>query len=98
MSGWLKFIRGLIGGILPADQSVVAKPEPDFFTVVDQTKREWDTARAYFNNVTDPDLVDHAIFLLEAAERKYVYLFKQARRNRVAPDATREIAAVRQAV
>lgn len=46
---------------------------------VDQAHKEWLTARTYFDNVTDPDLVDHAIYAIEAAERKYVYLLRRAR-------------------
>ncbi len=46
---------------------------------VEQARREWVTARLYFESVTDPDLVDHAIYSIEAAERKYMYLLRQAR-------------------
>jgi hypothetical protein len=31
------------------------------------------------NSVTDPDLIDHAIFYMGATEKKYVYLLKRAR-------------------
>lgn len=44
-------------------------------------REEWVAARNYFDNVADPDLVDHAIYLLEAAERKYMYLLKRAKRE-----------------
>ena len=33
----------------------------------------------FFNNVNDPDLVDYAIYDVEAARRKYQYLLKKAR-------------------
>lgn len=46
---------------------------------VEEARREWVTARMYFDSVTDPDLVDHAIFSIEAAERKYMYLLRQAK-------------------
>ncbi len=42
-----------------------------------KARNEWLEARAYFDLVSDPDLVDHAIYLLEAAESKYSYLIKQ---------------------
>ncbi|PRX26436.1 uncharacterized protein DUF2508 [Orenia metallireducens] len=44
-----------------------------------EAREEWDDARNYFNSVSDPDLIDHAIYLLEAAESKYRYLLKQKR-------------------
>ena len=46
---------------------------------VKAAKREWETAELYFNEVTDPDLVEYAVFILEAAKRKYLYLWKKSR-------------------
>lgn len=40
---------------------------------------EWEAAQQYFQTVTDPELVDHAIYVEEAARRKYQYLFRQVR-------------------
>ncbi len=42
---------------------------------------ELEHCRRYFESVSDPDLVEQAIFLLNAAERRYVFLLKQARRQ-----------------
>lgn len=53
--------------------------EPDMFTLIEQAKLEWKQAANYFDNVSDPELVDHAILLREAAERRYMYLLKQAK-------------------
>lgn len=46
---------------------------------IELAKQEWVNAQNYFQNVTDPALVDHAVYLLEAAEVKYQYLLRQAR-------------------
>ncbi|HEX3048321.1 MAG TPA: YaaL family protein [Bacillota bacterium] len=46
---------------------------------LEMAQREWKYARLYFDSVTDPDLIDHAIYNLEATEKKYTYLLKQAR-------------------
>jgi hypothetical protein len=62
-------------------------PEEAFFSapdirIDDEIKRahqEWIRAQKYFECVADPDLVDHAIFVEEAARRKYTYLLKKAR-------------------
>lgn len=61
-----------------------AQPQADFLCQemlhdVETARKEWLAAKAYFQSVTDPDLVDHAIFLVEAAEKKYMYLLKKAR-------------------
>ncbi|MCT4593615.1 MAG: YaaL family protein [Anaeromicrobium sp.] len=40
---------------------------------------EWQYAENFFQNATDPDLIDHAIFRMEAARTKYIYLMRLAR-------------------
>ncbi|PAB57015.1 DUF2508 family protein [Anaeromicrobium sediminis] len=40
---------------------------------------EWGNAENFFQNATDPDLIDHAIFRMEAARTKYIYLMRLAR-------------------
>lgn len=40
--------------------------------------REWQDTVKYFENVKDPELVDFAIYEMEAARRKYMFLLKQA--------------------
>jgi len=50
--------------------------------LVDQIReahQEWIRAQRYFQWVSDPELVDHAIFTEEAARRKYIYLLNQAK-------------------
>ncbi|HPW40818.1 MAG TPA: YaaL family protein [Bacillota bacterium] len=42
-------------------------------------KQEMHDAQNYFDNVTAPELVDHAIFRMEAAKSQYVYLLKLAK-------------------
>lgn len=49
------------------------------FKQVEQARREWRDAQSRFNQVSDPDLVDHAVYAVEAAERRYIYLIKKAR-------------------
>lgn len=49
---------------------------------VNEAHREWQEAQSYFQTVSDPELVDHAIYCMEAAQRKYLYLFRQLRNSR----------------
>lgn len=44
-----------------------------------KAKNDWLAAQNYFDNVSDPDLVDYAIYEMEAARKKYIYLLKQAK-------------------
>ena len=52
---------------------------PDLAQALEQARREWRYAKLYFNSVTDPDLIDHAVFYMGATEKKYVYLLKRAK-------------------
>lgn len=57
------------------------KPLPPITDVVEQARQEWLDAQIYYNSVSDSDLVDHAVYLMQAAEKKYMYLLKQARKE-----------------
>lgn len=42
---------------------------------------QWQEAKRYFESVSDPDLVDYAVFEEEAARRKYVLLLRRYARE-----------------
>lgn len=65
---------GVLGYREPAET-----PWPE--QVIEEARREWLRAGSYFENVTDPDLIDHAIYSVRAAEKKYMYLLKRARQT-----------------
>lgn len=60
-----------------------AGSEERHLELIEEAKKEWQMARAYFNDVTDPELIDHAIYSLEAAEKRYVYLLRKAREEKL---------------
>lgn len=62
-------------------------PRPDLHGQVEAALVELHAAQDYFQCVSDPELVDHAIFQLEAAQRKYMYLLKQSQRERQGGEA-----------
>lgn len=51
---------------------------PSLVELINKAKEEWQDARNFFEEVTDPDLVDHAIYRMDSAEKKYMYLLKVA--------------------
>jgi len=53
--------------------------EHEMLSLIDEAQREWVAAKNYFDNVSDPDLIDHAVYVSQAAEKRYMYLLKQAR-------------------
>jgi len=69
-----KAIRARLLGMEPASEMV-----PDLTVAVEEARVEWSAARRYFEIVSEPDLVDQAIYSLQAAERKYMYLLKLAK-------------------
>ena len=80
MRGMVNFI---LDRLLPPD-GVQPEPQPSLPELLERARQEWITARAYFDNVSDPALVDHAIYLVQAAERRYSYLLHQMRGQREA--------------
>lgn len=53
--------------------------EGEFLHIVGRAKQDIYDAENFFDNVTDPELVDHAIYKIEAAKSHYTYLIKQAK-------------------
>lgn len=52
----------------------------ELVAAVADARRDYEQAFSYFRYVAEPDLVDHAVLRLAAAERRYAYLLGQARR------------------
>ena len=46
--------------------------------------RELQTAEQYFNSITDPDLIEYALYEIEAARRKYEYMIRKLRSGEAA--------------
>lgn len=53
----------------------------DVYINVETAKKEWEDAKNIFENVSQPDLVDYAIYKVEAAEKKYIYLLRQIKNS-----------------
>jgi hypothetical protein len=70
LSKWLRSYVDL-------DQKVLDDEEASYYAA----HREWLAAKDFFDYATDPDLVDCAIHSLQAAEKRYVYLWKRARQR-----------------
>jgi len=58
------------------------KREDTFSKNVKEALRNWQDAQKYFEAVSDPDLVDVAIYDMEAARRRYMYMLKCIRQGR----------------
>ncbi|MDI3281173.1 MAG: YaaL family protein [Bacillota bacterium] len=68
--------------VLPEPEELSDKAEkrvPSLLESVEAARLEWILAKSYFDFVTEPDLIDVAVYNIQAAERKYMYLLKEAR-------------------
>lgn len=54
-------------------------PRTDILTAVAEARREYVRAVECFHTVSEPELVDWAVHLICAAERRYAYLTRVAR-------------------
>lgn len=48
-----------------------------------EAQEEWKDKEKYFQSVTEADLVDHAIYELEASKIKYIYLLKKIKETNI---------------
>jgi hypothetical protein len=75
---FLAEVRGWLG--IRHDDRPLVPPEVHALA---QAHNELVCANAYFDCVSDPELVDHAVYMLGAAQKKYSYLLSRARQNNV---------------
>ncbi|HEY8391419.1 MAG TPA: DUF2508 family protein [Capillibacterium sp.] len=78
-----ELINSLVNLIIKDDRYRREQTEENYWRLIEEARKDWQEARAYFNTVTEPELVDHAIYALGAAEKRYVYLLKKARDERL---------------
>lgn len=43
--------------------------------------REWEDAKNFFEYVSEPELVDYAVYAIEAAKRRFLYMLQQCRQH-----------------
>ncbi len=67
------------------------RQQPELIDQVKEAHREWVHALANFNYPIEEDMVDYAIFHVNAAEKKYAYLIKKARNEKITLDVPKGI-------
>ncbi len=80
--GMLEGISGAINVVynkIQELQDLEQDENQEFVEIVRKARVEWESAERTFHDVSDPDLVDFAIYNVEAAKAKYIYLLKQAK-------------------
>jgi len=64
---------------LNRSEDEIRPPVKTMADLVTEARDEWLAAFQYFQEVSDPELVDYAIRNLDAAEKRYNYLLRQVR-------------------
>lgn len=65
---------------LPLTRHPSALEPDDEMAALERAYAEWCALQGYFQEVTDPDLIDQAIYLLQAAESRYRHCLNAVRR------------------
>lgn len=60
---------------------LVQREETEQRRQVQKALEEWKKATAYFESVSDPELVDYAVYDMEAAKKRYIFLLRNANRH-----------------
>lgn len=73
-----RHLLGAVKDYLSLSGEKPALPEDNLrdMMMVEEAKLEWQIARRYFNEVSEPALIDFAIYNMEAAEKRLVHLIK----------------------
>jgi hypothetical protein len=68
------------------EDDTVNKEDQELIRCVQHAMEEWCQAEKFFENVCEPELVDYAIYRIEASKKRYMYLLKKAKEKGVKVD------------
>ena len=89
-----KTLERLMHWLLHAEDSMEEAPQKAIEKTQINTARQreiqaamddWKAAVAYFENVTDPALIDYAVYDMEAARKRYIFLLRHADKREAPP-------------
>lgn len=73
---WLGAVQDWLGKESPPPQG-----DDDLPHILEEARQEWLQAQALYNHVSDQDLIDHVVYQMQAAEKRYIYLLKLAKQK-----------------
>lgn len=76
------FLSSIKEKIYPNQESETDK----LISMIKEAHSEWQDAEMLFQNATESDLIDYAIYKVEATKTKYRYLIKQAKQKNIKID------------
>ncbi|MTI48796.1 YaaL family protein [Sporosalibacterium faouarense] len=81
-NGFLNFLVSIKEKVTPSKESEKDK----LVNMIKEAHNEWQQAESFFQDATEPDLIDYAIYRVEATKTKYRYLIKQAKQSNIKID------------
>ena len=92
------YLRHVLSGFRLRDPGPQPEPyeisaEAEYTDEALRALEEWKAAENYFNSIQDQDLVEYALYELEASRRKYEYLMRKLRNGDAAWERNRAIGA-----
>lgn len=57
--------------------------DKEIINAIEIAKIEWENAEKYFQFVKEPEMIDYAIYLQNAASVRYMYLLRMAKDNKI---------------
>ncbi|OQB24100.1 MAG: hypothetical protein BWY11_01378 [Firmicutes bacterium ADurb.Bin182] len=75
MNAW---IRGEGPDIQPGEPMLGSRLSRKQRQQIRDALQSWKDAVAYFENVDDPELIEYAVYEMEAAKRRYIFLLKNS--------------------
>lgn len=68
------------------DDDTKNKDDQELIRCIHNAMEEWCQAEKFFEYVSEPELVDYAIYRIEASKKRYMYLLKKAKEKGVTID------------
>ncbi|MCD1259960.1 DUF2508 family protein [Paenibacillus athensensis] len=75
--------RWLQKAALQEQREALAQDKQQLIGEIKKSHQEWIAAQAHFEFALDKDQIDYAIYALEAAEKRYEMLLKQAKQLQI---------------
>ncbi|MCD5414106.1 MAG: YaaL family protein [Clostridiales bacterium] len=82
ISGSISTSIGTLYSRVFEEQEEQLRGNDTYANLVHKAHEDWQNAESFFHSVSDPDLIDFAVYNLDATKSRYIYLLKKAKEER----------------
>lgn len=87
IGAYLGKLTGKMSGFLhAAPEDPADREDQELIRCIRHAMEEWNQAQKFFECVSEPELIDYAIYRIEASKKRYMYLLKKAKEKGVKVD------------